>query len=359
MPRSAARRRRSEGSCRSRSPRDAGGEAGVDAASGNEQVGLDGEVRRRKAERPATRVALDDQSVDLERAAEQPRRVADVARCRSWRIADEEIPSTTGTTERRPRAGQVRKFPSRGARSGSSRRRRHPAPIASRYRSANSSGSIRWKSSENSTTSVSSTPTPPAARAAARASSAARRRSRAPARMRVEREHRRRRAGGDERLEHVAVAEMDAVERAERDRTRPSLELAGQWTTFTRITAPSTATSSPRARREPARRPSPARANRGSLGRETATRAGTGARPPARGSALRRPRARENGPTSVRRASGSGRRGRPRSRARTCRSRPGRSARASPRLSQTVERCLVDGRGRNGISTCSPRRYRR
>ena len=45
-------------------------------------------------------------------------------------------------------------------------------------------------------------------------------------RMWIEREHRRRQAGGDERVEHVAVPEVDAVERADRDRARPTLELA-------------------------------------------------------------------------------------------------------------------------------------
>ena len=72
-PRSSARGRRSAGWCRSRSPPVAERRAGVDAEGGHEQVGLDREVRGRKAERAAALVADDDHAFDLGRPPEHGR----------------------------------------------------------------------------------------------------------------------------------------------------------------------------------------------------------------------------------------------------------------------------------------------
>ena len=95
----AARRRRSAGSSRSRSqPGGRPRSRRRSRARGTSSVGLDREVRRREAERPAARVALDDDPVDLGRTAEQPRGASSISpSCSSRRIVDDETPSSSGT----------------------------------------------------------------------------------------------------------------------------------------------------------------------------------------------------------------------------------------------------------------------
>ena len=50
--------------------------------------------------------------------------------------------------------------------------------------------------------------------------------------MRVERDDRRLGPGLEQRLDHAPVAQVHAVERPERDRPRPPLELPGRRATF-------------------------------------------------------------------------------------------------------------------------------
>src|SRR5207253_8407113 len=53
------------------------GRAGVDAVAGDDDVGRRPQVRGREAERPAARVARDDEASDLGRPAEHPRGALD------------------------------------------------------------------------------------------------------------------------------------------------------------------------------------------------------------------------------------------------------------------------------------------
>ena len=108
-PRPGARRRRSAGSSRSRRRRGARRRRPRRSRSRHEELRPDVEVRRREAERAAACVARDDNSLDLDRPAEQPRGPFDVALATSSRIGS--------TTRRRDRTGpRLEAEPARGAR---------------------------------------------------------------------------------------------------------------------------------------------------------------------------------------------------------------------------------------------------
>ena len=206
--------------------------AGVDAEARDEQRRLRAEVRGREAERAAAGLARDDRALDLDRAAEQRRRAAHVA-------GGDEPPDRA--SRRRPRRAARRASRCRAARAARGRRcgarpKRNSAPatttsapIAARYDSTNSSGASAAISGVNSTTSVSSTPS--SASSSSRRSSVESSDTWLPSTSRgcgwkvttVGM-----RPGLDRGAHDRAVAEVDAVERADRDRARPPLELAGR-----------------------------------------------------------------------------------------------------------------------------------
>ena len=122
-------------------------------------------------------------------------------------------------------------------RSGTPRRRRRPRrrsrPATSR---ANSSGDRSAISGVNSTTSMSSTPA--SASSSSRRSSVQSSSTRLPStrpRMRVEGDHGRPQPRRRPPPDHGPMAQVDAVERADRNRPRQRLELAGLRATFTRL----------------------------------------------------------------------------------------------------------------------------
>ena len=234
--------------------------------------------------------------------------------CRACRIADEDTPGTVSTSRT---AKPSRSSSSRSPRRREPKRKSAPAatasaPIARRYRSANTSGSSAISSVVNDATSVASTPA-----AAEQLQPPLERRDqfdvvpeRDP-RVRVERDHRRCETRVDRRLDDAPMAPMDAVERPDRDRPRLALELGREWAIFigSDVSLPVLARIAPLPARSPVRRPADRPRGPVRLAVSLARSAGP---PPSARCGRAPPRAAdtrsasasstENGPTSVRRS---------------------------------------------------------